>query len=433
MEKNKNKKYDLTLAQKSVLIEFDENGNTSCSDKNFIWGHAKINQEINFKRLNEAFNYYVKRNDSMRIKLYCENNQIFQYFEEYKKFDIEIIDVDSQEDVEKVKQEVISRPLNMFDSFLFHFVAYRCKNGYGGIIVKLHHIITDGYSLGLLLYEVLGYYNRSLPKYPPFSYTNHIKSDENYPSSKRYEQDKEYWNNIFEKGIPDIAFIPSKKENYSLKISDKSECNLDTNLVNLIKKYCKENNISIYTFFTSVYAIYINKVSNLTNFLLSSVSQNRRNIKEKLTSGMYTATAYFNIKIHNESFKEFTKETNSTMYNAYKHMNFTEYYLRELFDKHNDTRIIPSNIIISYQDISEIKDKLNINCELTGDSSVGTYGLDLFIIHILEQENNKITIFYDYLYEKYSKEDIFNINQGILNIMKQIVNNKNINIQDIEV
>lgn len=424
-----NKKYNLTLAQSSVLIEFDENGNTRCSDKNFIWGHARINQEIDFGRLNKAINYFVKKNDSVRIKLCCVDNQYLQYFEKYEKFDIEIIDVENPEDV---KNDVINKPFNMFDSFLFHFVVYRYKNGYGGIIVKLHHIISDGYSLGLFLFEVFGYYNKILTKYPSFSYIDHIKSDAKYFNSKRYEQDKEYWTNLLKKRVPDIAYIPSNKEGYSLKISDKAEFDFDINFVDEMKKYCKKNKISLYTFFASVYAIYINKKTYLTNFFLSSVSQNRRNIKEKLTSGMYTVTAYCNIEIHNGSFKKFTKETKSTIFNAYKHMNFTDYYLKGLFEKHNDRRFIPSNIILSYQDISEIKRKININCELKGDSSVGTYGLDIFLIHILE-ENNKITISYDYLAEKFSKEDILNINKGIESIIKQVINNENISIKNIEV
>ncbi|MBQ3407662.1 MAG: hypothetical protein IJH12_00460 [Clostridia bacterium] len=321
----------------------------------------------------------------------------------------------------------------MFDSFLFHFVAYRYKNGQGGIIVKLHHIIADGYCLGLLLYKVFGYYNKSLTKFPAFSYIDHIEADEKYPSSKKYEQDKEFWNKIFEERIPDYAYIPSKKESYSLKLSDKAEFELDSNLVDLIKKYCKENKTSIYTFFTSIYSLYINKTTNLTNFFLSSVSQNRRNIKEKLTAGMYSITAYFNIKIHNQSFKEFTKENNATIFNEYKHMNFTEYYLKELFRKNNDNRYVPSGIIMSYQDLSQFKNKINVNCELVGDSSGGTLGLDIFIIHILEQMDNKIKISYDYLMEKYSKEDISNINKGIISIIEQVLNNGNVNIQDIQV
>ncbi|MBQ3407661.1 MAG: hypothetical protein IJH12_00455 [Clostridia bacterium] len=42
------KRYNFTLAQKSVLFEFDANGKATCTDQNFIWGHAKINQKIDF-------------------------------------------------------------------------------------------------------------------------------------------------------------------------------------------------------------------------------------------------------------------------------------------------------------------------------------------------------------------------------------------------
>ena len=428
----KKKYYELTLAQKSVAFEFDAEGNATCSDKNYIWGHANFNQKIDFKRLNKAINYVVKKNDSMRIKLCNENSQVLQYIEKYKKFDIKIADVECKEDVDKLKNEVVNEPLNMFDSLLFHFVAYRYKDGHGGIIVKLHHVIADGYCLGLLLYEVLGYYNKSLAKIPAFSYIDHIESDIKYPTSKKYEKDREFWNKIFEEKIPDYAYISSKKESYSLKISDKFEFELDPNLVELIKKYCKENNTSIYTFFISIYALYINKTTNLTNFFLSSVSQNRRNIKEKLTAGMYSITAYFPIKVHNQSFKDFTKENNKQMFNSYKHMNFTEYYLKDLFRKNNDYRYIPGGVIMSYQDLSQIKDKINIDCELVGDSGGGTLGYDIFIIHILEQIDGRIKISYDYLMEKFSKEDILNINNKIISFIEQVINNENISIENIQ-
>lgn len=428
----KKKYYELTLAQKSVAFEFDAEGNATCSDKNYIWGHANFNQKIDFKRLNKAINYVVKKNDSMRIKLCNENSQVLQYIEKYKKFDIKIADVECKEDVDKLKNEVVNESLNMFDSLLFHFVAYRYKDGHGGIIVKLHHVIADGYCLGLLLYEVLGYYNKSLAKIPAFSYIDHIESDIKYPTSKKYEKDREFWNKIFEEKIPDYAYISSKKESYSLKISDKFEFELDPNLVELIKKYCKENNTSIYTFFISIYALYINKTTNLTNFFLSSVSQNRRNIKEKLTAGMYSITAYFPIKVHNQSFKDFTKENNKQMFNSYKHMNFTEYYLKDLFRKNNDYRYVPGGVIMSYQDLSQIKDKINIDCELVGDSGGGTLGYDIFIIHILEQIDGRIKISYDYLMEKFSKEDILNINNKIISFIEQVINNENISIENIQ-
>ena len=53
------KKYNLTNSQMRVLYEFDESGNIAFTDKNIVWGHLKINQEIDFSRLKEALNYRI--------------------------------------------------------------------------------------------------------------------------------------------------------------------------------------------------------------------------------------------------------------------------------------------------------------------------------------------------------------------------------------
>lgn len=78
------KKYNLTIPQMRVLIDFDEKGNIVLTNKNIIWGHLKINQKVDFDRLKEALNYSIKKNDSIRIKLCKENDKLLQYFEDYK-------------------------------------------------------------------------------------------------------------------------------------------------------------------------------------------------------------------------------------------------------------------------------------------------------------------------------------------------------------
>jgi hypothetical protein len=87
---------------------------------------------------------------------------------------------------------------------------------------------------------------------------------------------------------------------------------------------------------------------------------------------------------------------------------------------------------MSYQDLSQIKDKINIDSELVGDSGGGTLGYDIFIIHILEQIDGRIKISYDYLMEKFSKEDILNINNKIISFIEQVINNENISIENIQ-
>ena len=423
--------YKLTRSQIGVLYAFDENGNVVFTNKNFVWGHLKINQKIDFNKLNEALNYCFKKNDSIRIKLCQEDNKLFQYFEDYREQNFEIVDVNTENDVKKLENDLINRPFEMFNSFLFQLVIYKYKNGFGGVILKVNHVIADGYTLGLLLYEVLRYLSKKIKTIISFSYLNYIKSEEKYPSSRRYRIDKEYWEKMFENGIPDIAYIPSNKEKYSFSKANKIIFDIDDAIVKIIKNFCKIHKVSNNTFYTSIYSIYIYKKTSLTNFFLATASKNRRKLKEKFMAGMLSNTAYFNVQIKNERFDNFMQKIHVSLKNGYQHMNYINNYTRELFEQYNDNRKLPTNVILSYQNLQLNPDKLNINFEITGDNNVGTYGSDIIIIHIFEY-NNKVKIIYDYLEEKYSIKEIEKLNDEIINIIRQVNENNGILINDIE-
>jgi len=117
---------------------------------------------------------------------------------------------------------------------------------------------------------------------------------------------------------------------------------------------------------------------------------------------------------------------------CYKHMNYIYNYKDEIFKKYNDNRAIPSNVFLSYQNLQVDTKKMNINFEIEGDNNVGTYGTEVISIHIFEYNGN-VKIIYDYLSEKYSVEDITNINNSIINIIKQVSSDNSISIQDIKI
>ena len=392
----------------------------------------KINQEIDYNRLKESLNYCFKKNDSIRTKLCKENNKLFQYFDDYQKMDFEIVDVNTEDDVNNLKNDIINKPLEMFNSFLFHLVIYRYKNGFGGIIIKLNHVMGDGYTLGLILYEVLGYYSRKIKMIIPISYSRYIKKEEKYPYSRKCRQDKKFWEEIFENGVPNVGYIPSKKENFSYSKANRLVFNIDDDIIKKVKSFCEKYEISNSTFYMSVYGIYVNKRTNLTNFFLSAANRNRRKIKEMLMTGMTTKTAYFIVRITKDTFIDFAKRMRLSLKSCYEHMNYIYNYKNELFKKYNDNRPVPSKVFLSYQDLKIDTDKMNINFEIEGDNNVGTYGFDVISIHIFEYKG-KVKIIYDYLSEQYSYDEIESINNGIINIINQVSDDNNIYIQDIKI
>ncbi len=426
------KKYNLTSSQIRVLFEFDDKGNIVFTNKNVIWGHLKINQKVDFDCLKKALNYCFKKNDSMRTKLCKEDDKLFQYFENYQEMNFEIVDVNTEDDVNRLKQDIINKPFEMFNSFLFHLVIYRYPNGFGGIIIKISHVMGDGYTLGLILYEVLGYLSGKIRIILPFSYTKYIKKEEKYPYSRKCMQDKMLWEQIFENGVPATSFIPSKKEHFSYSKANKLFFDIDDDIISKVKSFCKIHGISNSTFYMSIYGIYINKRTNLTDFFLSTANRNRTKISEMLTTGMMTKTAYFIVRVKNETFIDFTKEMRLSLKSCYQHMDYIYNYKDELFKKYNDNRVVPSKVFLSYQDLQINTDKMHINYDIEGDNNIGTYGFDVISIHIFEYKG-KVKIIYDYLSEQYSKEEITDINNSIINIIKQVSENNNILINDIKI
>ena len=57
---------------------------------------------------------------------------------------------------------LLSLPLFDFDKLLFKFVIFRLPNGYGGFIINTHHIISDSWSLGITVNEIINYYSSLL-------------------------------------------------------------------------------------------------------------------------------------------------------------------------------------------------------------------------------------------------------------------------------
>ena len=426
------KKYNLTVSQKRVLFEFDDNGNIVFTNKNIIWGHLKLKQEIDFNRLTEALNYCFRKNDSMRTKLLKEENKLYQYFEDYQKMNFEIVDVNTEDDVKVLLNDTINKPLDMFNSFLFNIVIYRYKNGFGGIIIKLNHVMGDGYTLGLILYEVLGYYSRKIKILLPFSYKRYIKKEEEYPYSRKSRQDKMFWEDIFDNGVPDIAYIPSKNKKFSYSKANKIVFNIDDDIVKKVKNFCNKNGISNSTFYMSVFAIYVHKRTNLTNFFLSTANRNRMKLRELLTTGMMTKTSYFVVNVKNEPFTKFTKEMRLFLKSCYEHMNYIYNYNKELFKKYHDDRTVPSKVFLSYQNLDINTDKMNIKFDIEGDNNVGTYGFDVIPIHVFEYKG-KVKIIYDYLSEQYTKEEIHDINNGIIKIIEEVSEDNNILVGDIKI
>lgn len=429
--------YNLTNPQKSIW--FTEQFYKGTPIEN-ITGCVIVLEKLNLKALQKAINLFVKSNDSFRLKFTVKDDKPLQYLSSFSEFEIENVMVNTDEDIKDIENEMSNTPFEVLDNLLFSFKTFTFSDGHGGFVITAHHLISDAWTAGLVVNEIMDYYEKIINpqiidnKNP--SYLDYITSEQEYLNSEKFNKDKEFWNEIF-KTVPEVATIPSiNVENSNSSLSCKAKRKqfvIPKETMNLINEFCKQNKASAFNFFMAVLAIYLSRVSSLDDFTIGTPILNRGNFKEKQTTGMYISTIPFRISInHKIPFAEFLSNISADFSKIFRHQKYPYQYLLEDLRKKDSS--IPNlyNILLSYQNVRSNKQTSDINYE---SSWVGNNFIsDDIDIHLYDMnDTGNINIAYDYLISKYSIDDICSIHARFLYIINQVLENNDITLNEIEI
>ena len=427
------KYYNLTSPQKNIWNTEQYYKNTAINN---ICGSILIEESVDLSILAQAINKFIETNDSFKLRIKIINGIPNQYFIENKIYDFEIFNFNNIDEIKNQAQAMVNTPFEILESQLFDFRLFKLPNGFGGFIINAHHIISDAATFGMIGKEVMSNYSKLknceelVSK--SFSYSDYIKSEQEYFSSPRFEKDKIYWNELFS-DLPEVVSIPfSKNENNSI-VANRIEFMFNIDLLNRINEFCKINNISLYNFLIAIYSIYIGKINNINSLSLGTPVLNRTNYEEKHTSGMFISTSLLKINVEkNITINEFIHNIAKNSLAMLKHQKYNYQHIIENLRENNPDITSLYDIVLSYQVTKANDSSLTI-------PYVTTWYKTPFIsnsMNIHFHDNNDtgaLLIEYDYQICKYDEQDIIKMHNRILWIINQVINNVNINIDDIEI
>lgn len=429
--------FDLTIPQKSILLIEQYFSNTNINN---ICGILNISKSIDVDLLEKTINYFVQHNDSYRIKIHLKNNKFMQYIDDFKHFNITKHYVKHMSEVEELRKNLNSIPFVLLDSNLYEFHIFQFPNKFGGFLIKVHHLISDSWSLGITGNKIIEIYSHfiqstSLENNKTFSYIDFIKKDSFYLESDKYIKDKLFWSEQF-LTIPEIASIPFVKNNIAKKETynaNRKTFIIEKNFVNKIKTYCKKNNISIFCFYLCVLSIYINKISNLSDFVIGSPLLNRTSFNDKNTTGMFINVLPIRINMSDSlNFTDFVHKVSEKFISILRHQKYSyQQIINDLREKDSSIHTL-YKIMLSYQITNTSLD--NSFLPHTTDWFFNNIISNDMEIHLLDLNDlGELTVSYDYRTEKYYEKDIKFLHNRLLYIIEQIIQIDKINIENINI
>ncbi|WP_405089108.1 amino acid adenylation domain-containing protein [Microbispora sp. NBC_01389] len=122
-----------------------------------ITGAATVRGPLDRDVLRTALTHTVRRHESLRTTLREENEELVQVVSAEPVAELEEV---TASDWAPVLDEVASRPLDLAAGPLMRAVLVRVSEEEHVLLLSLHHLICDGWSLDLLLREITGHYAR---------------------------------------------------------------------------------------------------------------------------------------------------------------------------------------------------------------------------------------------------------------------------------
>ena len=419
--------FSLTEPQKNVIETDQFFKNTSISN---IGGYSRFFDRVDLELMKKAINKLIENADGLRLRLKNDNGEISQYIEPYREEKIEIIKLDGENPM--VQSEKWMRKPFGFTSKLYDFKLVEL-DGEEGIFIKLHHAISDAWSMAIVYSKVLMYYEALLNgeeiQNDIPSYTLFLESEKEYFNSKNYERDEEYWNEKYNEK-PTFVSLASKKGVISVAASRKSFI-ISKEEKKVIEDFCTENGISMAVFFEAVVSLYASRTNNADDITLCTIGVNRSGKTEKKIVGMFNNILPMTVKIDwNSDFKNLCNSITKAHFEIFRHQKYPyQKIMHAISEKHGSSNIY--DIMVSFQNAKydeNIKTKYKTEWIFNGCAELS------FMMNIADMEGaGVLDVNIDYKDEAFTENEIEKIYARLMHIVQQVIRKKEISFKDIEV
>ncbi|MFD1676438.1 condensation domain-containing protein [Alicyclobacillus fodiniaquatilis] len=237
-------------------------------------------------RLEQAWNQLIARHETLRTWFEVVNDEPVQKIQEEYCYKIKC-----QETKKHLLQEVLRdsiRPFDLAQLPLFNLKLFKLDEGRQILFFDMHHIISDGVSVSVLLKELVDLYQGHELAPPEVQYKEYAHWQKQIMSSATYQKQREFWINQFANYIP-VLNMPTDYPRPHLKTyeGDKVLFEIDGEMMAQVNTLVKNTGTSLYAVLLSTFHILLARHSDQEEIVIGSPIAGRTEDDFQETVGMF--------------------------------------------------------------------------------------------------------------------------------------------------
>ncbi|MFB1117101.1 amino acid adenylation domain-containing protein [Dickeya dadantii] len=250
-------------------------------------GAWTLQGKVDPHRLEDAFNQVVSRHAILRTRFVTRDGIPYQYVEENSGIEFRYIEKLSDEDIHSHIQQEVRSGFDLAHGSLLRVLLLnkKQKDEEYLLVVNMHHIISDGWSMNILVNEVSAFWQQghqtkpvlsSLPL-PLIQYGDYALWQHECVEQGDFSEQLAYWQQHLG-GHKGILALPADKPRSSSGVGRAGEIplRLNRNELSQLQQLAKHHDCTLYIVLLAAYAVVLQRYSGDNDIVIGTAVANRR-------------------------------------------------------------------------------------------------------------------------------------------------------------
>jgi len=398
----------------------------------------ELKGSLNREKMAEVFNTLIERHESLRTAFQVENfhtgeEEIVQKVYDKVSFAIDYLEMKNEDGIEDVIRH-FTKPFNLSGAPLMRAGLITAGVKRHILLLDMHHIISDGTSMGILAKEFMALYDgKALPE-PKIHYADFASWQNKLLASGKIRNQEEYWLSKLAGELPVLDMPTDYPRPTALSFEgDRFNFTIDKTLTQALDKIALDNGATLFMVLLGAYNVMLHKYTGQEDIIVGSGIAGRSHAELSNIIGMFVnMLAMRSFPDGEKTFKAFLLEVKDTVLEAYENQG---YQFEVLVDKLESTRHLNRNPVF---DVSFVVQNMDIPEVNTGGLQFGQYkrenktskfDLTLYAVEV----DGEIQFSMEYSTRLFKKATIERMSEHLINIIKAITRKFDIKLADIEI
>jgi amino acid adenylation domain-containing protein len=301
----------------------------------------RLKGPLNLDILIKAVNEIIRRHESIRTTFSSIDGEVVQIISPELHLEPPVIDLTDKEaeirekEIIRLATEEARRPFDLAKGPLARITILKAAAQDHIVLLTMHHIISDGWSMGILVAEISALYSSFTSGKPsplpelPLQYADYAEWQNEYLQGEVLQKQLDYWKNHLDSNPPVLELPidrnrPATQTNVGASVS----ITISKEITDGLNALARKEGATIFMTLLTAFKTLLYRYTGQTDISVGTPIANRTRGEIEGIIGLFINTLVLRTQFDdNPSFRELIKKTRVTTLDAYDHQDLPFEYL----------------------------------------------------------------------------------------------------------